>query len=315
MLILNALERERFALPPVFTSVQRREHFDFPSEVLHLAVSLRTLYAQYLTTNQHLLTENNPWVTCAADGTLRISTPKQEEREVESLQTFFPERQYVSLLEVLATVNRYSGFLEEFQHWQQRYHHAKPPHKSFFAGIIGLGCGIGTRKIARISRQISEAELEYTVHWFFSHENLHAANDKTLHLIDQLELPNVYRQSPDVLHTASDGQKFTVRADPLNANHSFKYFDKEKGVSVYSFIDERHLLFHSSVISAAERESAYVIDGLMHNDVVQSNIHSTDTHGYSARSSSGPCTCWGSPMLSESKTSNISVSTPSRITR
>jgi TnpA family transposase len=34
------------------------------------------------------------------------------------------------------------------------------------------------------------------------------------------------------------------------------------------------------VISAADRESAYVIDGLMHNDVVKSDIHSTDTHGY-----------------------------------
>jgi len=44
---------------------------------------------------------------------------------------------------------------------------------------------------------------------------------------------------------------------------------------------ERHLLFHSTVISAAERESAYVIDGLMHNDVVKSDVHSTDTHGYS----------------------------------
>jgi site-specific recombinase XerD len=40
-------------------------------------------------------------------------------------------------------------------------------------------------------------------------------------------------------------------------------------------------LLHSTVISSAEREAAYVIDGLMHNDVVQSDIHSTDTHGYS----------------------------------
>src|SRR4029077_11897838 len=31
------------------------------------------------------------------------------------------------------------------------------------------------------------------------------------------------------------------------------------------------VLFHSTVISAAERESAYVIDGLMHNDVVKSD--------------------------------------------
>ena len=37
----------------------------------------------------------------------------------------------------------------------------------------------------------------------------------------------------------------------------------------------------SQVLSAHERESAYAIDGLMRNQVVQSNIHSTDTHGYS----------------------------------
>lgn len=41
------------------------------------------------------------------------------------------------------------------------------------------------------------------------------------------------------------------------------------------------MLWHSLVFSAAERESAYVIDGLMRNDVVKSDIHSTDTHGYS----------------------------------
>jgi hypothetical protein len=30
-------------------------------------------------------------------------------------------------------------------------------------------------------------------------------------------------------------------------------------------------------INANEREAAYVIDGLMHNDTIQSDIHSTDT--------------------------------------
>jgi len=239
------------------------------------------LHDQYLATNQHLQDGHNPWVTCAPDGTLRISTPKPEAQEVEPLQMFFPARQDVSLLEVLATVNRYSGFLKEFPHWQQRYHRGSPSPKTFFAGIIGLGCGIGIRKMARISRQIHEAELEYTVNWFFTPESLHAANDKVLQLIDQLELPNVYRRSQDTLHTSSDGQKFAVRVESLNATHSFKYFGHEKGVSVYSFIDERHLLFHSTVISASERESAYVIDGLMHNDVIRSDIHSTDTHGFS----------------------------------
>ncbi|MDH3664902.1 MAG: transposase, partial [Alphaproteobacteria bacterium] len=76
------------------------------------------------------------------------------------------------------------------------------------------------------------------------------------------------------------GQKFEIRAESLNANYSFKYFGKGQGVSAYTFIDERNLLWYSLVFSAAERESAYVIDGLMHNDVVESNIHSTDGHGY-----------------------------------
>ena len=33
-------------------------------------------------------------------------------------------------------------------------------------------------------------------------------------------------------------------------------------------------------MSASEREATYVIDGLLHNDVVKSTIHSTDMHGF-----------------------------------
>lgn len=69
--------------------------------------------------------------------------------------------------------------------------------------------------------------------------------------------------------------------DSLNANYSFKYLGKDKGVSVVTFIDMHDFIWHSTVISSAEREAAYVIDGLMHNDVIQSEIQSTDTHGYS----------------------------------
>jgi hypothetical protein len=78
--------------------------------------------------------------------------------------------------------------------------------------------------------------------------------------------------------TSSDGQKFEVRADSLNANYSYKYFGKGQGVSVYTFRDERDLLWYSTVFSSADRESAYVIDGLMHNEVVKSDIHSTESY-------------------------------------
>ena len=80
----------------------------------------------------------------------------------------------------------------------------------------------------RISRGITEAELEHTVNWHFSLDGLQAANDRVLHLMDRLELPNLARRLPDRLHTSSDGQKFEVRVDSLNANYSFKYFGKSR---------------------------------------------------------------------------------------
>lgn len=69
--------------------------------------------------------------------------------------------------------------------------------------------------------------------------------------------------------------------DSLHASYSFKYFGHDRGVSVYTLIDMRHFLPYSLIISAAEHEAHYVIDVVMHNDVVKSDIHSTDTGGYS----------------------------------
>lgn len=99
--------------------------------------------------------------------------------------------------------------------------------------------------------------------------------------MDRMDPPNLYRNTDDELHTSNDGQKCEVTVDSLNANHSFKYLGKDKGVSVISFIDMRHMIWYSTVISSTERETAYVIDGLMHNDVIKSDIHSTYTHGFS----------------------------------
>ena len=249
------------------------------AEVLtSLAQSLDT---QFGDTNRRILTGENPHLHFRTDGMFQVVTPKADTEEGEPLTNFFPEGRYISLLEVLATVNRLSGFVGDFHHWQLHHTRTPPPARTFFAGILGYGCFIGTRKIARISQWINESELENTINWYFSLDNVHAANDRILRLMDQLELPELYRRQPGLLHTSSDGQKFAVAVDSLNANYSFKYFGQDKGVSAYNFIDERHFGFHSTVFSSAEREAAYVIDGLMHNEVVKSDIHSTDTHGYS----------------------------------
>ena len=122
--------------------------------------------------------------------------------------------------------------------------------KHFFAFPLGIRelavdlgvCSIGTRKMARISSNIKETALQQTVSRYFSLENVQAANDSMVKFMDQMELPNLYRHTQVSLHTACDGQKSEVRQESL---------------------------------SASERENAYVVDGLMRNDVIKSAIHST----------------------------------------
>lgn len=241
----------------------------------------KALYQQYEQTNRHIDGRQNTYLKIGAGGDFTVETPKQEDQAAEILRPYFPEQHFVPLPEILSTVNTHTNFLEELQHWQQRYVKGRAANKILYAGIVGLGCAIGIPKMGRISPQINETSLQHAVNWYFSLDNIRAANDRIVALMDKMELPNIYRRQPGKLHTASDGQKFEVKTDSLNANYSFKYFGKGQGISANTFIDERNLLWHSLVFSAAERESAYVIDGLMHNDVIKSDIHSTDTHGYS----------------------------------
>ncbi len=255
------------------------QEFSNPREVLEILD--KALHQQYQTTNANIAAGENLFIKISKNKAYNIATPKQDEIESDPLKPFFPEQNYVPLTEILSTVNHHSGFLGEFQHWQNRYTKNSTTNKLLYAGIMGLGCSIGTRKMAKISPNIKENALQHTVNWYFSLENVQAANDAVIKLMDQMELPNIYRKSQDTLHTASDGQKFEIRSESLNANYSFKYFGKGQGASAYTFIDERNLLWHSLVFSASERESAYVVDGLMRNDVIKSDIHSTDTHGYS----------------------------------
>ena len=238
------------------------------------------LHRQYQQTNAAIRDSPNPHLKIAANGSFRVATPAQGGFDSEPLQRTLSQRYFVPLAEILATVNRHCGPLDEFRHWQQAHARQAPSPATLFAGIMGLGCGIGAQRMARISPSVTERELEHAINWRFSLDNIVAANDRVVAAMDRMELPGLYRRSQETLHTSSDGQKFEVRRESLNASYSFKYFGKGQGVSAYTFIDERNILWHSLVFSASERESAYVIDGLMHNDVIRSDIHSTDEHGY-----------------------------------
>lgn len=260
--------------------LEEAELLEFKEVNQVLARLAQQLDQQFHKTNQHILEGSNPFLTFKDNGDFVLKTPKVEKEEESGLSEIFPKDEYVSLLEVLTVIEKYTGFLDPFEHYSVKYSKKRPSQVTFFAAIMAYGCNIGISKMAKISRGIDPYDLEKAVNWYLSVEGIHQAIDKILDFMSQLELPSLFRKNPDQLHTSSDGQKFNVAVDSLNANYSFKYFGKESGVSVSGFTDERDFYFHSTVHSPSDREAIHVIDGLMHNEVVQSDIHSTDTHGY-----------------------------------
>lgn len=278
---------DNYLIPKDAWTTNRKEYLERADlwKVSDCSMTLNTLstvlHEHYVRTNTRIQNDENKYVRFHQDGRFHVITPKVEDDDIEQVSSLFPTGRYISLLEVLSTVDRLSGFINSFEPWHRKYARVRPPNKTFFAGIIGIGCFIGTRKMEKISAAINGAELETTVNTYFSLENIDAANDQVLKLMNELELPEIYRNQPGLLHTSSDGQRIEVSEDSLNTYYSYKYFGKNQGATACRFLDERQFEWYGDVFSSADKEAHYVIDGLMHNEVVKSDIHSTDTDGYS----------------------------------
>lgn len=237
------------------------------------------LINQFKKTNENAA--DNEYLSFTQGGKPKVVTPKTEKEEENGLLPLLEEKDIIPLPRILSEVNKSSNFLDSFEHFSQKNFQKQPDQHVFYAAIIALGCNLGIRRMSKISKGISLDRLSYLLQWYFSKENLDQAIAKINDCINQLSLPVLYKKGSEETHTSSDGQKFNVSVPAVNASYSYKYFGSGKGVTAYSFIDEYSRLYYNTVISASEREAAYVVDGLMHNEDVESDIHSTDTHGYS----------------------------------
>lgn len=219
----------------------------------------------------------NAFVHKRKDGKPRFTEPTTE--APESPMPLFPKEGQIPIIQVLHTVQEKCHFIDALQHFSTKNNRPKPDNSIFFAAILAYGCNIGIGAMARNAPNISANTLENTVNWYFSLENIRKANDMVISMMGKLKIGELFRKDPSVIHTSSDGQKFYVQVDSIHAANSFKYFGKEKGIVTLTFIDDMHRLFHSLTIMASEREALYVFEGLMQNEVVQADMHSTDTHG------------------------------------
>ena len=247
-------------------------------QVLSLLRSV--LDKQFMDVNHSIVRGDNKFVTIHKDGHFSLYTPAVDKPDYDSIAMIIGKDRYIPILQMIAEINALTKFTSNFKHHKITGSKSAPENEIFYAGIFGLGSSIGLHKLANTAVGINYNTLSNMVNWYFSLDNLYAVNQTVTDLMAKLWLPEKFKRERNLLHTSSDGKKQCVSAESLNTNYSFKYFGNGKGSSVYRFIDERGILFYATVFSSAERDAMYVIDGLLHNDAIASNVHSTDTHGY-----------------------------------
>lgn len=226
--------------------------------------------------NNLILKEKTPYITTRLDGSFILRTPKLEEKETHSISSILPHKKDIPIQNVLSVIASQTGFPKYFLHDAPSMQYRNPENNTLFATLMSYGCNVGIPRMARITKGQSQSALENVARQYMHIDNIKRANDSVLKKIDEV---SDYFITSDLRHTSSDGQKYNIDGCSLNANYSFKYFGKGQGVSSYTFVDDRFAHFYATVISSSEREATYVLDGIMHNQVIKSDIHSTDSHG------------------------------------
>ena len=85
------------------------------------------------------------------------------------------------------------------------------------------------------------------------------------------------------------GTRFVIPVSTIHAGYNPRYFGRQRGSTLYTWMADTHASFHQMLIPGTQRDSLFALDGLMANQtVLRPKTVSTDTAGLRRSSSPWP---------------------------
>ena len=151
-------------------------------------------------------------------------------------------------------------------------------YSALMAVVVAHGTNLGISAMADSTEDLTVRMLQHVSRTCLREETIRRANAAIVNYHRALDVSRYWGEG----HIASsDGQRFGVRGSSLLAAFYPRYFGYyDRAVSVYTHLSDQYSVFNTQVISCAEREALYVLDGLLENDTeLPLRTHIVDTAG------------------------------------
>jgi TnpA family transposase len=271
------LPKERWK--PLRTSFFQRSGLPVdPKDVrAHLTKRLNTAYDLFLKTasgNTYATVEEDAWhLSKDAAETLDAAT---QTRLGELRKWLAKHMRTIRLPDLLIEVDNDLRFTDQFVPPAQRGGRDAEDVCTLLSVVLAHGCNIGLHTMAQITQGVTYKQLKRVSDWQMTEEAQRAALAALVHAISRLDTTLHWGEGRT---SASDGQRFAMPRKVLQQTYSTRFSDF--ALEFYSFVADNYAPFYSMPIECTDRDSAFVLDGLLYNESdLELEEHYTDTHGY-----------------------------------
>jgi TnpA family transposase len=151
-------------------------------------------------------------------------------------------------------------------------------YSALMAALVAHGTNLGISAMADSTEDLTVRMLQHVSRTCLREETIRRANAAIVNYHRALDVSRYWGEGQVA---SSDGQRVGGRGSSLLAAFYPRYFGYyDRAVSVYTHLSDQYSVFNTQVISCAEREALFVLDGLLENDTeLPIRTHIVDTAG------------------------------------